>query len=132
MTLVHVLKALGFDSEDVQRIWQDNPGTRLQERIARLSRLLKARYAALVRRRRIIESIKDRINATKLGEARLSVRVDRFQPERDQTWRRIARGQTILQRHESAYQKSLAAVVQMRQKLAGLQKRLALLEAQLH
>jgi len=92
---------------------------------------LKERYAGLVRRRRIIESIKDRINAQKLRAARLSVRGDRFQPERDQSWRCTARGQELLQRHESAYRKSLAAVVQMRQKLAGLQRRLAMLDAQL-
>src|SRR5260370_15861850 len=119
MTLRHVLQAIGFDSEDLQRVWGDDPAARIEERRARLHRVLKQRYAALVRRRCIIESLKDRIARAEKRAVLLATQAA------DEIFPRIERDPRLLQRHERMYQTPLGETVRLLQKLAHLRCRMS-------
>jgi hypothetical protein len=103
MSLLHVLKAIGFDSDDLESVWGEDRLTRLEERQARLSRALKQRYPALVRRRRVIEKLKALVECDE---------------------ERRERKAKLLRHHERRYQIRLGETVRLGKKLARLQEEL--------
>lgn len=125
MSLKQVLRTMGFDSDDLQRLWGDDRLARLEERRARLERALQERYAALVRRRRLIERLKSRIEL--LDKHRLVCAVpalNRSGLPREALAASIERMHYRVQRHERAYQIRLAQALRIRQKLTHVQAHL--------
>jgi hypothetical protein len=130
--LQEFLDVLGWPLQKVDDLWPEDPVTRRQEKVARLSKALQQGHRALVHRRLVIERLRQRIqqhekeilNLLKDPAAPISTggRVGVFycSLELEEARERLDRKRRMLQGQEGTYRFLLARLARIQRKLGSL------------